>query len=349
MRLSWRRMCRRLRKSSTACWPWPTSRKTISSSTWAAATAGFRSPRRRNTAPGAWASTSTRCASTKPTPTRRPPASRISSSSSCRMRSRPTSRNATVVTTYLLSASNLRLRPIMTKQLKPGSRIVTHSFSMGDWAPTKTDTFNDADRPLAHDLSVSARMVRFVSDRLSKSSGLFYLGREVDPDTKARSETPLLYDSSDLVTHAVIAGMTGSGKTGLGIDVIEEAAIDGIPVIAIDPKGDLGNLLLDLPSPVAGGFRAVGRCGRSAPRRPDAGGVCRRRSGEVVEGPGRVGPGRRAHRAAARGRRVRALHAGQHRRPAAVDRQVVRGAGSGNRQRRGPAAGSRRARRRPAC
>jgi len=77
--------------------------------------------------------------------------------------------------------------------------------------------------------------------------GLFYLGREVDPDTKSRSDAPLLYDSSDLVTHGVIAGMTGSGKTGLGIDVIEEAAIDGIPVIAIDPKGDLGNLLLTFP------------------------------------------------------------------------------------------------------
>lgn len=51
---------------------------------------------------------------------------------------------ATVVTTYLLSASNLRLRPILTKQLKPGSRIVTHSFSMGDWAPEKTDSFDDA-------------------------------------------------------------------------------------------------------------------------------------------------------------------------------------------------------------
>ncbi|HEX6162239.1 MAG TPA: hypothetical protein VFZ31_02655 [Vicinamibacterales bacterium] len=77
--------------------------------------------------------------------------------------------------------------------------------------------------------------------------GLFYLGRELDPDTKARSDAPLLYDSSDLVTHAVIAGMTGSGKTGLGIGLIEEAAIDGIPVIAIDPKGDLGNLLLTFP------------------------------------------------------------------------------------------------------
>ena len=84
--------------------------------------------------------------------------------------------------------------------------------------------------------------------------GLFYLGREVDPDTKARHDTPLLYDSSDLVTHAVIAGMTGSGKTGLGIDVIEEAAIDGIPVIAIDPKGDLGNLLLTFPRLAPGDF-----------------------------------------------------------------------------------------------
>lgn len=53
--------------------------------------------------------------------------------------------NATVVTTFLLSASNLKLRPILTKQLKPGSRIVTHNFSMGDWTPAKYDTFKDAD------------------------------------------------------------------------------------------------------------------------------------------------------------------------------------------------------------
>ena len=84
--------------------------------------------------------------------------------------------------------------------------------------------------------------------------GLFYLGREIDPETKTRSDAPLLYDSSDLVTHGVIAGMTGSGKTGLGIDVIEEAALDGIPVIAIDPKGDLGNLLLTFPRLSAADF-----------------------------------------------------------------------------------------------
>ena len=85
--------------------------------------------------------------------------------------------------------------------------------------------------------------------------GLFYLGRELDPDTRARRDSPLLYDASDLVTHAVIAGMTGSGKTGLGIDLIEECAIDGIPVIAIDPKGDLGNLLLAFPQLLADDFK----------------------------------------------------------------------------------------------
>ncbi|MCC7242934.1 MAG: ATP-binding protein, partial [Acidobacteria bacterium] len=77
--------------------------------------------------------------------------------------------------------------------------------------------------------------------------GLFYLGKQIDPATRARTEVPVLYDAADLVTHAVIVGMTGSGKTGLGIDLIEEAAIDGVPVLAIDPKGDLANLLLTFP------------------------------------------------------------------------------------------------------
>jgi 2-polyprenyl-3-methyl-5-hydroxy-6-metoxy-1,4-benzoquinol methylase len=53
-------------------------------------------------------------------------------------------RDATVITTFLLSASNLRLRPILTRQLKPGARVVTNTFSMGDWTPAKTDTFVDA-------------------------------------------------------------------------------------------------------------------------------------------------------------------------------------------------------------
>jgi hypothetical protein len=77
--------------------------------------------------------------------------------------------------------------------------------------------------------------------------GAFYLGRPYDVDAKKPQPGLLLYDSKDLVTHAVAVGMTGSGKTGLCIALIEEAAIDGIPTIAIDPKGDLTNLLLTFP------------------------------------------------------------------------------------------------------
>jgi hypothetical protein len=77
--------------------------------------------------------------------------------------------------------------------------------------------------------------------------GAFYLGRPYDLKNKKRGDGVLLYDSKDLVTHAVCVGMTGSGKTGLCIGLLEEAAIDGIPAIAIDPKGDLSNLLLTFP------------------------------------------------------------------------------------------------------
>ena len=77
--------------------------------------------------------------------------------------------------------------------------------------------------------------------------GSFYLGRERDGASGRTTDRLTLYDSSDLTTHAIIIGMTGSGKTGLGIDMIEEAAIDKVPVIAIDPKGDLANLLLTFP------------------------------------------------------------------------------------------------------
>ncbi len=77
--------------------------------------------------------------------------------------------------------------------------------------------------------------------------GVFYLGKEYDVDSKAVKEDLVLLKSKDLTTHAVIIGMTGSGKTGLGIGIIEEAMIDNIPVIAIDPKGDMGNLALTFP------------------------------------------------------------------------------------------------------
>src|SRR6478672_1871733 len=78
--------------------------------------------------------------------------------------------------------------------------------------------------------------------------GVFYLGRRYDLSTKKTTPDLVLYDSKDLVTHALCVGMTGSGKTGLGIAAIEEAAIDGVPVIVIDPKGDLTNLLLTFPN-----------------------------------------------------------------------------------------------------
>ncbi|MGE0608637.1 MAG: ATP-binding protein [Pirellulales bacterium] len=78
--------------------------------------------------------------------------------------------------------------------------------------------------------------------------GAFYLGCEYDLAAKqVEQDHIVLYDAKDLTTHAVCVGMTGSGKTGLCLTLLEEAAIDGIPAIAIDPKGDLGNLALAFP------------------------------------------------------------------------------------------------------
>jgi hypothetical protein len=85
--------------------------------------------------------------------------------------------------------------------------------------------------------------------------GVFYLGAEYDLATRSRGSNLVLYDSKDLTTHAVCVGMTGSGKTGLCLALLEEAAIDGVPAIAIDPKGDLGNLLLNFPKLEPSDFR----------------------------------------------------------------------------------------------
>ena len=84
--------------------------------------------------------------------------------------------------------------------------------------------------------------------------GSFYLGRPHDLSSAKTAAEPLLYDSKDLTTHAVCVGMTGSGKTGLCLALLEEAALNGIPAIAIDPKGDLGNLLLAFPDLAPGDF-----------------------------------------------------------------------------------------------
>lgn len=84
--------------------------------------------------------------------------------------------------------------------------------------------------------------------RAFEKAGLFYIGKKFDVETRTTTEDFLLYDSKNLTTHAVCVGMTGSGKTGLGIALLEEAALDKIPAIIIDPKGDLGNLLLTFPN-----------------------------------------------------------------------------------------------------
>lgn len=77
--------------------------------------------------------------------------------------------------------------------------------------------------------------------------GVFYLGKRFDPQAGKPTDDLILYDSKDLLTHAVCVGMTGSGKTGLCLSILEELIIDGIPALVIDPKGDIGNVMLTFP------------------------------------------------------------------------------------------------------
>ncbi|MFN8418439.1 MAG: DUF87 domain-containing protein [Anaerolineae bacterium] len=76
----------------------------------------------------------------------------------------------------------------------------------------------------------------------------FYMGRRYNPGTRQLDDEVVYYDSRDLTTHAVVVGMTGSGKTGMCISLLEEAVLDNIPAICIDPKGDITNLLLTFPN-----------------------------------------------------------------------------------------------------
>ncbi len=78
-------------------------------------------------------------------------------------------------------------------------------------------------------------------------AGHLYLGEAIDPASRERTGEPVLLEAADLTTHGVIVGMTGSGKTGLGVDLLEEALLAGVPTLVVDPKGDLGNLLLTFP------------------------------------------------------------------------------------------------------
>lgn len=82
---------------------------------------------------------------------------------------------------------------------------------------------------------------------MAPTSGNYFLGRVFDPKTGGPSADPVMLDPSNLTTHGIVIGMTGSGKTGLCIGLLEEAALQGTPAIIVDPKGDLTNLLLHFP------------------------------------------------------------------------------------------------------
>lgn len=94
-----------------------------------------------------------------------------------------------------------------------------------------------------------------ISEADYEKLGQFYLGREYDLKAGEMEDSLVMYDSKDLVTHGVVLGMTGSGKTGLCIGILEEAAMDNIPAIIIDPKGDIANLMLTFPDFKGGDFQ----------------------------------------------------------------------------------------------
>ena len=166
--------------------------------------------------------------------------------------------------------------------------------------------------------------------------GLFYLGKQFDlgKQTRLRRSRPLrLSRSADPRRLRRHDRQRQDRARDLGL--IEEAAIDGIPVLAIDPKGDLGNLLLTFPEPRSRRLRAVDRCRRGAATRQDGRGV-RGRDRQPMEGRSRgVEPGRRAHRTPEGRCRRHRLHARKPHRHAAGRPWIARAARG--RRRRGRA------------
>ena len=138
--------------------------------------------------------------------------------------------------------------------------------------------------------------------------GTFYLGGEIDPKSGERTDQAFLYDAPDLTTHGVIVGMTGSGKTGLGLGMMEEALLNGVATLMIDPKGDMGNLLLLFPELRPEDFRPW--IDEAAARREgtDSGRPGRQDRGELEGRARRLGDNPRPHRRAARLRPDDHLH-----------------------------------------
>ena len=153
--------------------------------------------------------------------------------------------------------------------------------------------------------------------------GAFYLGKRYDMEAEEQTDDLVLYDSKDLTTHAVIIGMTGSGKTGLGIGMLEEAALDHIPVIAIDPKGDMGNLLLTFPNLAAEDFRPWINTRTATDKGQTPEQFAAAQAALWKKGLGQWGPGRQAYRAVTQERRYGHLHAGQQFRLAGFGAAVI--------------------------
>ena len=156
--------------------------------------------------------------------------------------------------------------------------------------------------------------------------GAFYLGRVYDTSARQTTSEPLLYDSKDLVTHAVCVGMTGSGKTGLCIDLLEEAAIDGIPSLVIDPKGRHRQPAAAVPRSKAGRLRAMGQRRRRETRGRDSASSSRPRKPNYGEKVSRSGD-----RAVSAFERLQSsadfddLHARQQRRNSDIAAEIICG------------------------